>query len=127
MHYSTMRPIFLWMKKIYARPLTKPLTPIRSATFECSVRFSTCSMTPETRQLAEGVLRGNRLALSRAITLIESTKESHRLDAEALLDHVVYERSRQVREKGRLKPGNSTSNAACVADEGRIGTSGNVR
>jgi putative protein kinase ArgK-like GTPase of G3E family len=43
------------------------------------------------------VLRGDRLSLSRAITLIESTREAHRLEAEALLDHVVRERGKRWR------------------------------
>jgi LAO/AO transport system kinase len=41
----------------------------------------------------QGVLKGERLSLSRAITLIESTLEAHRLEAEKLLDYVVRERS----------------------------------
>lgn len=51
-------------------------------------------MAPQTQALAEGVLRGDRLSLSRAITLVESTREAHRLEAEALLDHVVWERGK---------------------------------
>ncbi len=57
-------------------------------------------IAPQTKVLAEGVLQGDRLSLSRAITLIESTKESHRQEAEALLDHVVRERSRRGGKKG---------------------------
>jgi LAO/AO transport system kinase len=41
----------------------------------------------------QGILRGERLALSRAITLVESSRESHRLEAERLLDYVVRERA----------------------------------
>jgi len=75
--------------------------------------FSTSSITPRTLGLAEGVLKGDRLSLSRAITLIESTKESHRLEAEALLDHVVRERSRRTK-KGRRQ--NSSTVMACGSD-----------
>lgn len=39
----------------------------------------------------QGVLKGDRLALSRAITLIESTREDHRAEADKLLDYVVQQ------------------------------------
>lgn len=82
--------------------------------------FSTYSITPRTLGLAEGVLKGDRLSLSRAITLIESTKESHRLEAEALLDHVVRERSRRA-GKGRRQ--NTSSVMACGSDSSSSGDS----
>ena len=81
--------------------------------------FSTSSITPRTLSLAEGVLKGDRLSLSRAITLIESTKESHRLEAEALLDHVVRERSRRAK-KGRRQ--NSSTVMACGSDNSTSST-----
>jgi len=83
--------------------------------------FSTSSITPRTLGLAEGVLKGDRLSLSRAITLIESTKESHRLEAEALLDHVVRERSRRTK-KGRRQ--NSSTVMACGSDNSTSSSSG---
>lgn len=70
--------------------------------------------SPQTQALAEGVLNGHRLSLSRAITLIESTRESHRQEAEALLDHVVRERSRRaaaaaaMTNKNNKKPGSTS-------------------
>lgn len=95
--------------------------------------FSTYSFTPRTRGLAEGVLKGDRLSLSRAITLIESTKDSHRQEAEALLDHVVRERSQRAR-KGRwqdarcVKVGSKDSSAGSSIRKGtrplRIGVAG---
>ncbi len=39
--------------------------------------------------VADGVLAGDRRALARAITLVESTREDHRRDATAVLDRVL--------------------------------------
>ncbi len=47
------------------------------------------SDSKDQRALAEQVLAGDRRALARAITLIESTRADHRRDAEALLEHLV--------------------------------------
>ena len=47
--------------------------------------------------LAEGVLAGQRRALARAITLIESTRPDHRLAAEALLNRLLPHTGRSVR------------------------------
>jgi len=46
-------------------------------------------LTPDTAALAEAVLQGNRRALARAITLIESTRSDHRADADALLQTLM--------------------------------------
>jgi len=43
----------------------------------------------DTAALAAGVLDGNRRALARAITLIESTRQDHRAEAGALLEEVM--------------------------------------
>ncbi|GBG31223.1 Methylmalonic aciduria type A-like, mitochondrial [Hondaea fermentalgiana] len=53
-------------------------------------------MEPATLEMAKGVLAGNRVSLSRAITLIESWKESHTLQAQYLLEYVLKDRQ----EKG---------------------------
>jgi LAO/AO transport system kinase len=90
------------------------------ATARLASTFSTSSITPRTLGLAEGVLKGDRLSLSRAITLIESTKESHRLEAEGLLDHVVRERSRRAK-KGRRQ--NVGSVMSCGSDGSSSGES----
>jgi len=47
--------------------------------------------------LAERVLAGDRRALARAITLIESTRADHRAEAEALLARLLPESGRSVR------------------------------
>jgi LAO/AO transport system kinase len=47
--------------------------------------------------LAGGVLRGDRRALAKAITLIESTKPEHRREATALLETLLPETGRSVR------------------------------
>ncbi len=51
-------------------------------------------MSAATRALAEGVVSGQRVALARAITLIESSKEEHYVQAQLLLDFVLAERRR---------------------------------
>ena len=43
----------------------------------------------ETEALAQGVLDGNRRALARAITLVESTRPDHRVTASALLQRLA--------------------------------------
>ena len=47
--------------------------------------------------LAEAVCSGNRRALARAITLIESTRENHRAQAEQLLEHLLPHTGRAAR------------------------------
>ncbi len=49
------------------------------------------------RRLAKQVLAGDRRALARAITLIESTRTDHRRNAEALLEHLVPKAGKSVR------------------------------
>ncbi|MGB8274255.1 MAG: methylmalonyl Co-A mutase-associated GTPase MeaB [Alphaproteobacteria bacterium] len=51
----------------------------------------------ETIELAEKVLRGERRALARAITLVESTKPEHREKAEALVHRLLPETGHSVR------------------------------
>jgi LAO/AO transport system kinase len=47
--------------------------------------------------LARQVLDGDRRALARAITLVESTREDHRVDADALLDTILPSTGRAIR------------------------------
>lgn len=54
-------------------------------------------MSLDPTQLAEGVLAGQRRALARAITLIESTRPDHREAAEALLHRLLPHSGRSVR------------------------------
>jgi len=49
------------------------------------------------RELAEAVVAGQRRALARAITLIESTRPDHRAAAEALLAHLLPHSGRGIR------------------------------
>ncbi|KAL3667181.1 hypothetical protein V7S43_008116 [Phytophthora oleae] len=49
-------------------------------------------MRPTTKRLVDGVLQGNRTALSRSITLVESTLKSDEEEAELLLDSVLAQR-----------------------------------
>jgi LAO/AO transport system kinase len=47
--------------------------------------------------LAQAVIEGDRRALARAITLVESTREDHRADAAALLDELLPQTGRAAR------------------------------
>jgi len=51
----------------------------------------------ETSALADGVLEGNRRALARAITLIESERHDHRMMASALLERVIPHSGNSIR------------------------------
>ena len=52
---------------------------------------------PETAALADGVLNGDRRALARAITLVESTRRDHRAAAGALLERLIPHAGRSIR------------------------------
>jgi LAO/AO transport system kinase len=54
-------------------------------------------MTPALESLAERVLRGDRRALARAITLIESRRHDHQEQAESLLERLLPKTGRAVR------------------------------
>ncbi len=58
---------------------------------------SELDLDQETRALADGVLEGNRRALARAITLIESTRPDHRAAASALLQRVLPQAGHSIR------------------------------
>ncbi|CAM9448872.1 unnamed protein product, partial [Phaeothamnion confervicola] len=62
---------------------------------------------PQTFSLAEGVLAGDRIKLSRAITLIESQREDHRRQADLLMDYVLAHR----RVGSMSAPGHERSSA----------------
>eukprot|EP00516_Mucochytrium_quahogii_P013282 CAMPEP_0203795444 /NCGR_PEP_ID=MMETSP0100_2-20121128/7233_1 /ASSEMBLY_ACC=CAM_ASM_000210 /TAXON_ID=96639 /ORGANISM=" , Strain NY0313808BC1" /LENGTH=340 /DNA_ID=CAMNT_0050699953 /DNA_START=134 /DNA_END=1156 /DNA_ORIENTATION=+ len=49
-------------------------------------------MTPHTLHLAQGLINGERVCLSRAITLIESLKQEHHDQAQYLLEYVLKKR-----------------------------------
>lgn len=53
--------------------------------------------SPDPKSLAQGVLAGERRALARAITLIESTRPDHREAAEALMHELLPHTGRSVR------------------------------
>ncbi|ARJ64904.1 ATPase/protein kinase [Magnetospirillum sp. ME-1] len=55
------------------------------------------SSSPDPKALASGVLAGERRALARAITLIESTRPDHREAAEALMHELLPHTGRSVR------------------------------
>jgi LAO/AO transport system kinase len=51
----------------------------------------------QVQELVDGVRAGDRRALARAITLVESTRDDHRRDASAVLDGVLSATGRSVR------------------------------
>ncbi len=55
------------------------------------------STSPDPKALAAGVLAGERRALARAITLIESTRPDHREAAEELMHELLPHTGRSVR------------------------------
>ena len=59
--------------------------------------FALSEISPATLNLAKGLLAGQRVALSRAITLIESTNPEHEKQAENLLDYVLKNRANEKR------------------------------
>jgi len=62
------------------------------------------AMSSATRSLATKLLSGDRQALARAITLVESSNETHRLQAEALLEHVARSGRSDNARAGAMKP-----------------------
>ena len=54
-------------------------------------------LAQETTALAEGVLGGNRRALARAITLVESSRSDHRAAASALLEQLMPHTGKSIR------------------------------
>jgi len=54
-------------------------------------------LAPDSRALAEGVLGGNRRALARAITLVESSRSDHRAAASALLEQLMPHAGKSIR------------------------------
>jgi len=54
-------------------------------------------LTSEDRELVEGVLAGQRRALAKAITLVESTRADHQERAAAVLDALLPHTGRSLR------------------------------
>ena len=54
-------------------------------------------MTGATQALAAGILAGERRALARAITLVESTRHDHRIQASRLIEHLLPSTGRAIR------------------------------
>lgn len=62
--------------------------------FKYEYADSRIQATTDTKGLISGVLSGNRVALSRAITLAESTNAKHQEQAELLLERILTERQK---------------------------------
>lgn len=55
------------------------------------------NMSPQTEALATGILAGQRRALARAITLVESTRRDHRAQASRLIEHLLPATGKAIR------------------------------
>jgi len=74
------------------------------------------SLPSELVGLAAGVLSGDRLSLSRAITLIESSHPRHVAQAQQLLAALAHERKQREAEKGNKS---AAETAAATAPDGQ--------
>jgi len=87
-------------------------------------------IAPYTQALLEGLLRGDRVCLARAITLVESTRQDHRRQAGLLLDEVLRVRhllaSRQMTQSRGMSSGASFSDVVAEPIRGtfRVGIAG---
>eukprot|EP01103_Thecamoeba_quadrilineata_P014928 TRINITY_DN4569_c0_g1_i2.p1 TRINITY_DN4569_c0_g1~~TRINITY_DN4569_c0_g1_i2.p1 ORF type:complete len:361 (+),score=76.12 TRINITY_DN4569_c0_g1_i2:69-1151(+) len=54
-----------------------------------------CTMSPATSNLAQRLLSGDVVALSKAITLVESTREDHKKEADLLQTHLIKQSATQ--------------------------------
>ena len=54
-------------------------------------------LSPEDRDLVEGVVAGRRRALAKAITLVESTRADHQQRAQAVLGALLPETGKSIR------------------------------
>lgn len=73
------------------------------------------SLSPELQSLAAGVLSGDRLSLSRAITLVESSHPKHIVQAQQLLDALAKERVRKQRAQAAEAAAASTPSSSSSA------------
>ena len=73
------------------------------------------SLPPELQALALGVLSGDRLSLSRAITLVESSHPKHIGQAQQLLDALAKERQRRRRAEAAATSAHSSTSSSSAA------------
>ncbi|CAI5988178.1 unnamed protein product [Closterium sp. NIES-65] len=76
-----------------------------SRTFASNPKLHLPPLEPKFARLAQDVLDGNLHALSRAITLCESVRESHRPQAAALLQHVLEAVRARKAQAGKARDG----------------------
>lgn len=77
-----------------------------SGTSRRSNLHTRATIEPATEKLIQGVLNHERLALSRAITLVESSVKAHKEQAELLLDTVLKKRREEKKghKTGPMEP-----------------------
>ncbi len=87
-----------------------PYSAPSSAAAASSIDVGIASLPGDLSKLASGILSGDRLSLSRAITLIESIHPKHILQAQQLLAALAHER--QKREVAQARPADASNDAA---------------
>ena len=93
-----------------------PFSPCRSVSSSGGL-LDLGDLSPSTRDLYEGLLSGDRGCLARSITLVESSKRSHALEARKLMTLIEkYLRATRDKQGFRLglsgPPGNSSSSTS---------------
>jgi LAO/AO transport system kinase len=92
-------------------PAAPPLAP--------ALRGPRVPLWDSTQKLLDGLLAGDRVCLARAITLIESTRDDHRAQTEALLDALLAAREVRAAAGAAAAPGGRSSTGSF-----RIGIAG---
>ena len=100
--YELLKPLFVGVKKFNALP--DPENPHFPADREFSglhpqwrQRLRSDRPTPSTEELLSGILAGDRVALGRAITLIESQRSDQRESARQLVEACLPQAGRSIR------------------------------
>ena len=111
---STLRTLcFSRGARVFPRRLFSNTAP-GAALAELFGAQASSPIAPYTQALLEGLLRGDRVCLARAITLVESTRQDHRRQAGVLLDEVL--RVRHLLASRRMVRSRGASNGAASSD-----------
>ena len=100
-----------------ARPILSVCSSSFNVTRSSSSSSSSVSMSESTLALAEGILRGRRNSLSRAITLVESARDDHAKQAELLLSHLAASQT-------NYRPARPLGNSFTARQTLRLGVAG---
>mmetsp|Transcript_8297 Transcript_8297/g.10795 ORF Transcript_8297/g.10795 Transcript_8297/m.10795 type:complete len:397 (+) Transcript_8297:274-1464(+) len=94
----------LWRRTLHHLPLKRSLPNALLSTRNLSSSFTyeqlSAPVSEETLSLGRNLIAGDRVALSRAITLIESTNPTHAVQAQHLLEMVLESRKEKAQQAG---------------------------